>query len=912
MGWLRHLFSRGRLYDEISESIREHLDEKIVDLMDRGMTRKQAEQAARRQFGNVTLIEERSREVWQWTTLDSTWADIRLTARQLFKSPVFTVTVIATLTLGIGANTAIFSVISAVLLKPLSYPEPGRIVQFLLKSPQGGTVPSSAIADFRVWQEQTQAFEDVSAVDFAGNELSLAGDTPQEVRGVHVTADYFRLFGAPMHLGRGFTRQEASPNAGNVVVLSYDLWNTRFGGDPRIVGKTISLNHQSCTVVGVTGPSFQSYPAADLWIPFQFALSSSDPTHSFQVLGRLKPGVTVLQANADLKLAAAEARRSHTFADSHFSFEIRPIRDAIVGNVRSSLLVLAIAVGLVLLIACANVANLLLVHATGRKREFAIRSALGAGRIRILRQLLTESTILSLIGGSLGMMLGLSGVRALLAINPGDLPRVGQSGTRIALDWRILLFTVGLSLFTGFVFGLFPALTASQPDISRTLNESGNQLGAGVGQNRARSWFVISQLSFAVVLLVGAGLLIRTFISLRNVNPGFDPDHVLRIDMSLAGKRFATTADVSAFVDNARMRVNAVPGVEDSAMSCCPPFTDKMGLPFDVIGGSRGNAAVRGSALWTDVSPGYFDVFRIPILRGRSFTDQDSAAAPAVVVINQAMAKQFWPDQNPIGQQILIGAGLGPPNLPNISDNHKQQIKGGAAGRDDRGGNKFADVPRRIVGIVGDTRNGLSEPAMPEMIIPQAQVSDAMTEFWNQFAPAYWLVRTRVAPLAIAPLIAKQLSTASGGLAAGHINKMDEVMGNSIARQNFDMLLLTIFAVSALVLAIVGIYGVLSYSTAQRTREIGVRMALGADRSEIRNFIVRQGMVLAIAGVSIGVCAAFGLMRFIASFLFGVTTWDPIVFLTAPLLLLSAALLAVWLPARRAMRIEPIQALRTE
>ena len=886
MALFKQLFFRQRRYREISESIQEHLEELTAELMEQGMSREEAVRAARREFGNVPLIEQRSREVWQWPIWESMWADIRLTVHQLRKSPVFTATVIATLALGIGANSAIFSVIDTVLLKPLGYPEADRIVQFLLKPPQGGAVPSSSIADFRIWREQSGAFEDVSAFDFAANGLSLAGDVPEEVRGIHVTADYFRLFGAPMLLGRSFIAEEAGPNGKNVVVLSYELWKSRFDSDSRILGKTISLNQKAYTVVGVTDRSFQGDPATDLWTPFQFALQSNDPIHYLQVAGRLKAGVTLAQANAELKLAAAETRRNHFFADSHFDFEVKPLRDMMMGDVQPSLLMLTVAVGLVLLIACANVANLFLVRATGRRREFAIRSALGAGRIRIVRQLLTESIILSMIGGALGVVIGLNGVRALVAINPGDLPRVGHSGLLIGVDWRVMLFTVGLSLFTGILFGLFPALSASRPDLNSTLKESGNQQGEGFRQNRARSWFVISQMSLAVVLLIVAGLLIRTFFALREVNPGYDPHNVLRIDMSLAGKRFAKTADVTAFVNDARIRINSIPGVQNSAMTPSPPFTDRLGQPFFVVGRSAGNSSSTGDALWMDVSPGYFDVFKIPVLRGRTFMEQDNEVAPPVVIINEAMARQFWPNQNPLGQQIVIGAGLGP---------------------------RFKDVPRQIIGIVGNTRDvDLSSSPDSAMFVPQAQVSDAMTAFWNQFAPAYWLVRTQEGPRQIASLISKQLSEASDGLAVGHIRAMDEVMGSSISRQNFDMLLLTIFAASALVLAIVGIYGVVSYSIAQRSREIGVRMALGAGRPEIRNLVLRQGMLLAIIGVSIGVCAAFGLMRFIASLLFGVTTWDPKVFLFVPLLLVSAALLAVWLPARRAMRVDPMQALRSE
>ena len=888
MNWLKQRFSHRRRHDERSQSVRKDLEEKTSGLMDSGMTREQAEQAARRGFGKVTLIKH-SREIWQWPTIESLWADLKLTIYQLRKSPVFTATVIATLALGIGANTAIFSVIDAVLLRPLNYPNPDRIVQFLLSLPEGPR-PGSSIADFRLWREQTRAFQDVSAYDFGGVGLTLTGDVPEEVHGVHVTADYFRLFGAAMPLGRAFTNEETGPNGGDVVVLSYGLWKSRFNSDRNIVGKTISLDHSPYTVLGVTGRSFQSDPVADLWIPFQFALNSSDPSHYFQVAGRLKPGITLAQANAQLKLVAAEAKRSYSFEDSDLGFEVKPLRDMIVGDVQSSLLLMAVAVVLVLLIACANVANLVLVRATSRKREIAIRCALGAGRIRIVRQLLTQSIVLSFIGGALGGVIGLAGVRVLLSINPGNIPRIGQSDVFIGgfhgIDWRLLVFAIAVSLFTGILFGLFPTLTVSRPDLNTTLKESGNQQGAGFGQGRVRSLLVISQISLAVVLLIGAALLIRTFIALREVDAGFDPHDVLRIDMSLAGNRFAKTANVSGFVNNARLLVNAIPGVQDSAMTCCPPFTSRFGLPFIVVGRSLGNSSSTGDAEWMDVSPGYFEVFKIPILRGRGFTVQDSEAAPPVVVINEAMAKQFWPNQNPLGEQIVIGGGLGP---------------------------RFKDVPRQVIGIVGNTRDDdLSSPPAPAMMIPQAQESNDMTAFWSQFGPAYWLVRTRLAPHQMVPLTAKQLSHASGGLAVGDIRSMDEVMGGSISRQNFNMLLLTLFAAVALVLATVGIYGVVSYSIGQRSREIGVRMALGAGRADVRNLVLRQGMLLAIVGVAIGVCAAFGLARFTASLLFGVTTWDPAVFLSVPLLLLGAALLAVWLPARRAMQVDPIEALRTE
>jgi len=555
-----------------------------------------------------------------------------------------------------------------------------------------------------------------------------------------------------------------------------------------------------------------------------------------------------------------------------------------VSDVRSSLLLLGGAVSLVLLIACANVANLLLVRASGRERELAIRAALGASRRRILCQLLTESILLSSAGGLLGLGLGVLGVRALLAAAPGDIPRIGENGNAVGLDWHVLVFTLGLSVFTAIVFGLVPAWGASRPDLNRGLKE--NCRGAGSRQNRVRSLLVISEVSLAIVLLIGAALLIRTFIALRQVNTGFDPHNVLAMDMSLSGLKFVSTASVSRLVSNARHRLNAIPGVEASAMTSWLPFQSRMGLPFIVIGRPLGDGSSAGDGLWMDASPGYFEVLKIPILRGRDFNEKDDFGAPRVVLINESMAKRYWPNQDPIGQQIVIGKGLGP---------------------------KFEEPPRQIIGIVGDTRDsGLPLVPEPTMIIPEAQESDGMSAFSLQFSPVSWLVRTRLKPHQMVPAVAEQLRQASGGLPVGHVRTMDEVLLGSTARQDFNMLLLTIFAAAALVLAAIGIYGVLAYSIAQRTQEIGIRMALGADRTNIRNWVLRQGMLLTITGVLIGVGAAFGLTRLIAGFLFGVRTWDPVVFIAVPMLLTTVALLATWAPARRAARLDPIQSLHLE
>jgi putative ABC transport system permease protein len=813
--------------------------------------------------------------------------DLRYSLRMLVASPAFTLTAIAAIALGIATNTAIFTVVNAVLLKPLSYPEPDRIVQFLNTSPQGNGTSSSPI-NYNIWKAQSGVFQDVTAYDFGGPGFNLTGVVPEQVHGIHVSEAYFRLFGAPVILGRTFTTQEDAPNGGHVVVISYGFWQRKFGGNPNIAGTSVSLSNESYTIVGVLGKSFATDPKADLWVPFQIDPNSTNLGHYFFVSGRLKPGVTIAQADAQMKVVADQYRRLHPEdMDAKSSFGVQALRDSIVAGARNSLLILLGAVGFVLLIACANVANLLLVRATGRKREFAIRAAMGASRARIIRQLLTESIVLSLTGGILGLGLGYAGVRALLAVSPAGLPRIGEHGASVGLDWRVLAFTLGMALLTGILFGLFPALGASRPDINTTLKEGSNRSGSGFRQNKARSLLVISEVSLALILLVGAALLIRTFIALRQVNPGFDPRNVLTLEMSLTGDQFKKTAGVAQVAYDGRERVNAIPGVEVSAFTCCLPLESGYGLPFNILGRAPApKSPWNGGAGWMSVSPGYYAVFRIPILRGRDFTEQDTGSAPGVVLINEAMKKKYWPKEDPVGQQLLIGKGIGP---------------------------QFAEAARQIVGVVGDSRDGgLNRDPRPVMIVPSAQVADGMTDLNANIGPMMWLVRTHGDPHQYISAITNQLRQASGGFPVARVRPMTEVVVQSTAREDFNMLLLTIFGASALILAAIGIYGLMAYSVEQRTQEMGIRMALGADRSRIRSLVVWHGMRLAIIGVVLGIGAAFGLTRLIASFLFGVKTWDPLVFVTVPVILSLVALLAVWMPATHASRLDPQQALRIE
>ncbi len=818
--------------------------------------------------------------------MDDLLADIRHALRMFWKSPAFTIAVLGALALGIGADTAIFSVVNAVLLKPLNYPEPDRIVQLMNTSPQGGDWSGASATKFHVWQEQSRVLQDVAAYDFSGKGMNLTGAVPEQVHGVHITEAYFRLFGAQTILGRTFTPREDQPHGGNVVVLSQGFWKRKFGGASNIVGRTISLSGEPYVILGVTSADFDPDPVADLWLPFQFPPNSTDQAHYFRAAGRLKPGVTLDQAKAQLKLAYAEFKRRYPEADPKASFSAEPLKDAIVGNVRSSLLVLIGAVSLVLLIACANVANLLMVRAAGRKREFAIRAAMGAGPARMVRQLLTESVLLALVGGVLGLGLGFAGVRWLLSVRPGDIPRVGENGAGVSIDWRVALFAVGISVLTGILFGLIPALGASRPDLATTMNEGGSRSGFGLRQSKMRSLLIVSEVGLALVLLIGAALFIRTFIALRMVKPGFDAHHAITMEMALTGQRYAGTAGVAQLIHDSRERIQAIPGVEDVGVTNSLPLDGGFGLPFIVVGRPLSGPST-GGAEWKAVSPDYFGALRIPILRGRDFTPDDVAGAPPVVLISDAFAKANWKkEENPLGQQIIIGKGVGP---------------------------EFEEPARTIVGIVGDVRDGaLDRPADQVMIIPLAQMTDGLTLLNSRVAPLTWIIRTKTDPRQVVPAVTEQLRVASGGFPVAHIRTMDDVVVRSTARQDFSMLLLSIFGFSALMLAAIGIYGLMAYSVEQRVREIGIRMALGANRRHIRGMVVWQGMRLAIAGVILGIGAAFGLTRLIASSLYGVKSWDPAVFIAVPFILSLVALAATWMPAVRASKLDPMKALRID
>src|SRR4051794_10329918 len=814
------------------------------------------------------------------------YRDLKHSIRLLRQTPGFTLVAIAALTLGIGANTAIFSVVNSVLLKPLPFPDPDRIVTILNVSPNGSNSGAS-VTKFNVWREQTAALQDLSGYRFGVLNLT-GGDSPEQLPWGQVTARFFRLFGAQMALGRTFTADEDRPNGGRVVVLSHGFWQRRFGGDPRIVGRTLSLSGDPHVVVGVHASSFsgeQFDPFPDVWTPFQMDPASTDQAHFFTTAARLKPGVTVAMGNTQMRSAADQFRSKFPGVfGPQASFGVQLLQERMVRNVRTSLLVLVGAVSFVLLIACANVANLLLVRATARRREMAIRAAMGAARGRILRQLLTENVLLSFVGGALGLGLGMAGIRALLAVNPGNIPRIGQDGSGVTADWHVVAFTAAVSLATGVVFGLFPAFEASRADLNLTLKESSGRSGSGFRQNKARSTLVVVEVALALVLLVGASLLIRSFAALRAVNPGFSSHNVLTMRMSLTEPRFTKAAGVDQLVRAGTERLRTLPGIEAVSTTCCVPLEGGYGLPFEIVG--RPEDPANNGAGWHTISSGYFDVFKIPILRGRDFNDRDAGGSAGVVIINETMAKQFWPKGDPLSDQIVIGKGVGA---------------------------IFNEGPRQIIAIVGDARDGgLNQDPQPLMYVPYAQVTDGVTALNSRLSAIGWVVRTRGEPHGFAAPIQKALRDASGGLPVARIKSMDEIVVQSTARSDFNMLLLTVFGAAALVLAAIGVYALMAYSVEQRTQEIGIRLALGAGLAQVRNMVIVQGMSLALVGIAIGLAAALGLSRLIETLLFGVTARDPLVFVAVPAILTAVALIAVWLPAVRATRIDPIDALRYE
>ncbi|MGH9687379.1 MAG: ADOP family duplicated permease, partial [Candidatus Acidiferrales bacterium] len=753
------LFGKRRRDRELAAELESHVQMHIEDNLRARMSAEEARRQALIKLGGVEQTKESYRERRGLPWLESLMQDVRFGLRMLRKNPGFTAVAVLTLALGIGANTAIFSVVSKVLIDPMPYPHADRIVTLRRTVPQNSNFYiTSSIPEFMVWRRQSRVFQSTALFDSGPSGLNVTGgNRPEQVPGIRASAGYFKVFEVPMALGRAYTAEEDKPGGPNVAVISYGLWRGRFGGDPHIIGKAIEVGGNADEVIGVA--NFTARFSTDIWLPLQADPNSSDQAHDYLAVARLRPGVTLAQARIAMKLAAEQFRRKFPGASYMMpgeSVTAQLFRDSVTGSVRPALLILLGAVGFVLLLACANVANLLLARATVRKREIAIRSALGAGRKRVIRQLLTESLMLSFAGGILGLAMGFAGIRVLLAQYPNngggfDVPLIGSHGSAVTLDWRVLLFTIGVCLFTAILFGLVPAIQASQTPLSQSLNEGGSR--GGTHRSAARSALVISEVAIAVILLAGAALLIRTLSALRALRPGFDPHNVLVMGMTFSGPQYDTSAGMSTAIQEAERRVGALPGVQAVALGCCVPLEGGSDLPFSIEGRAPTIGPFSGDEQWRFISPEFFDVMRVPLLRGRVFTDQDVLGSELVVVINKAMAKRYWPKGDAIGQHLLIGHGLGP---------------------------EFEEPPRTIVGIVSNTRQmfgGMTGSEIePVMYVPTEQLGDPFMRWVRGALPATWFVRTKTAPLAFAGPVQNALREATGGLPVADVRSMDRVV----------------------------------------------------------------------------------------------------------------------------------------
>jgi predicted permease len=817
-------------------------------------------------------------------------SELRYAIRAVFKNPRFTLVALAALALGVGANTAIFSVVNAVLLQPLPYPDSGRVVR-LCREFQGHPQCIVSIPKYMAWS-QADSFDAVALYEEEGPGTTLGGERPEPVDAVHVSAGYFRVFGGTPALGRTFTAAEDAPGGPRVAVITHRLWTSRFGASSSLVGSPITLNGGSYVVVGVLPQGFRSEARADIFIPLQADPNSTNQGHYLSAAAHLKPGVSYEAAGAAVRAQGERFRQANPkWMGKEEGVGVRRMLDIAVGNVRPALLILLGAVGLVLLIACANVANLLLARAAGRQREIAIRAAIGAGRGRIVRQLLMESLVLAVAGTAAGVIVGLWGARAIVALSPADLPRIDEfahmSFVSSLLDPRVAAFTVLVSLATAVLFGLAPALHASRADLGATLKESGGRGATSGRAARTRSLLVVVETALALMLLVGSALLVRTFVALRAVQPGFEPRNVVTFRTSLAGTRYTTAKNVDRLTREVTARLDAIPGVEASAMTVFLPTQDGADLPFTIEGKKLPpDSLYHGDEDWRSATPAFFRALSIALLRGRMFDDRDAPGAAPALIVNAAFVKKYFQNEDAIGRQVTIGHGLGP---------------------------EFEDPTRTIVGIVGDVReNGLEQDAPPILYVPIGQISDGLAKLGFGLVPPNWVVKTSAPIAGILPAVRQAFEGVDRQIAVAQVRPMTEVIARSIARQNFNMTLLTAFGAIALLLAAVGVYGVISYSVEQATHDISVRLALGAAPRDILSLVVGGGMKLAGAGLALGIAGALAASRVLAKLLYGVKSTDPPTYAIAVAALGVIAMLACYLPARRAMRVDPIVALKQE
>lgn len=809
--------------------------------------------------------------------MTSLWRDLRHGVRVLARSPGFTIVAALTLALGIGANTAIFTVVDAVLLRPLPFPHSDRIVQIWFGNPRRGL--GNALYSFvryREMRDHSRSFDTLAAA--CADRLNLTGrDEPEQLQAERVTYNFLTVLGVTPLAGRNFLPEEDTPGGKPVALLSYTLWQRRFGGAPDVVGSTITLNSTPTTVIGITPPDLDLlFPGADVWVTNLEGFTFFTPEQIRNgagylfAMGLLKPGVSRAQARAEMEVLSRQYQRQHprnADADPNAAVAVDRLADRMVMDVRPALLVLSGAVGLVLLIACSNVAGLLLARATARQKEVAIRAALGAGRVHLLRQFLAESVVLAVLSGGLGLLLATWGTALLVRETQEDLPRASQIHT----DWQVLAFTLLLSIGSGILFGLTPSLHASNPDLNAVLREGARGGSGGFRRNRVRGLLVVGQVALSMMLLIGAGLLMRSFLRVQHVDPGFDPSHVLTMRVTLPASKYPTDERRAAFFDQVIPDIESIPGVQTAAATLNIPVSGSVIAPVLAVGQPLVEFARRPVAAWQSVTPDYFRTFRIPLIEGRYLAGTDKQGAPVVALVSATLARRLWPGEDAIAKHLLIGR---------------------------------AEIRAEVVGVVGDVKtSALDADGFPSFYLPYAQRP------WPGVGIA---VRTAGDPAAVAGAVRARIAAADPDLPVTNVRTMQQIVDASFGRRRMALSLLSIFAAAALLLAMVGIYGTMACSVAQRTQEIGIRRALGAHPADILRMVVGQGLALGVSGIALGAAASLALTRLLGTLLFQTGSSDPLVFTTVSVLFVVVTVAASVLPALRAARVDPIESLRCE
>jgi putative ABC transport system permease protein len=876
MNWLREiarrlwaLVHRNQFDSDLQEEVRLHLELREQEEIERGLSPKEAHYAVQSRFGNELLLREKSRDMWRWIWLEDFIQDVRYGLRVLVKNPGFAVVAVLTLALGVGINAAMFSVINTALLTPLPYKNPDRLVWLGTRFPGfNHPIPVSG-PDFLDWRSQNHVFESMAAMDETGGFTLTGKGEPEMLPGGLVSANFFKVFDQTPELGRGFLEGEDQPGRNHVAVLSYNLWKNRFGSNPNAIGNDLTLDGESYTIVGVAPPL--TYPSwVQFWSPIVInAQQHPRGNHYLRAIGRLKPGVTLPQAQAEMSTIASRIAGAYP-ENKGVGVQLTLLKEQFVQYIRPALLVLFGAVGFVLLIACANVANLLLAKATKRQREITLRAALGAGRSRLIRQFLTESVLLSLFAGGLGILVATWSLDVLRTLKPANIPDVNS----IHLDLHVLGFLLAITFSVGIALGLAPAWHASKLRLNESLKESGGAgLGGATGGN-LRNVLVVAEIALSLVLLVGAGLMIRSFAQLLSIDPGYDPKNLLTFQISLPNRRYPNSSQVTAFCREALERISACPGVRSVAMSySLPPFGFEIDGGFYVEGHEPSNHNEAPDTILGLISPGYFQTLKTPLIEGRDFTEQDNNERSRVVIINETMARGFFGGRGVVGKRMKTA-------IDGMKDWYE------------------------VIGVVADERFfGWDSDLSPWTYFPYIAYPIRDMTF---------AVRTRIDPMHVSSSVRRAIWSIDKDLPFTEVSTMEQRLSQSFAGRRFHMILLGVFAALALVLSLVGIYGVMSYSVAQRTHEIGIRIALGAERHQVLRLVLKQGLVVTAIGLGIGLAGAFALTRFLASMLYGVHPTDTVTFVLVSLLLVASGLLACYVPGRRATKVDPMIALRYE